>query len=313
MIDLRQMRQFVAVAEELSFRRAAERLNMAQPPLSQAIQRIEADIGTKLFHRNKRQVILTRTGETMLEEAHRVLDQAERAVSHIRDVAHGHKGRIKIGFVLTACYELLPRVARVFRRANPDIHIELHSMGSAEMVKALQEHQIDIAFLRPPLGAIEHLSVRSIYAEPLVAILPEDHPRAGQETVDLSDLTTPLYTLMPMPGWQSTFQTRITSLCQANGIEPEIIRDPIHIVSMVAAGMGVGIGPQTSRRLQLNGVVFRELGAVPDDLQMELAMAWRTNTTSRSTTLFAETAIEIARELYSTVNQDRPYFTEATS
>lgn len=305
MIDLRQMRQFVAVAETLSFRRAAERLNMSQPPLSQAIQRLEADIGAKLFHRSKRQVVLTRTGEVMLEESQRVLSQADRAVSHIRDVAHGHMGRIEIGFVLTASYELLPRVARAFRKTNPNIHIELHSMTSADMIRALQEHQIDIAFLRTPLVAVEPLSITPIYAERLAALLPEDHPLAGQETVDLADIEPPLYVMVPVPGWHTPFQTRIVGVCQAHGIEPEIIHDPIHIVSMVAAGMGVGIAPRTSRRLQLDGVVFRELGGVPADLQMDLAMAWRTNAVSRSTTAFRETAVQVARELYPTMNEDR--------
>lgn len=313
MIDLRQMRQFVAVAEALSFRRAAERLNMSQPPLSQAIQRLEADIGAKLFHRSKRQVTLTRTGEVMLEESQRVLGQADRAVAHIRDVAHGHMGRIEVGFVLTASYELLPRVARAFRRANPNIHVELHSMTSAEMIRALRERRIDIAFLRAPLAAIERLSVTRIYAERLAAILPEDHPLAGAETVDLADLAKPLYVMVPMPGWQTTFQTRIVGVCQAHGIEPEIIHDPIHLVSMVAAGMGAGIGPRTSRRLQLDGVVFRELGGVPDDLQMDLAMAWRSNAASRSTTAFRETAVEVARDLYPTMHEDRPPFGEGGS
>lgn len=302
------MRQFVAVAEELSFRRAAERLNMSQPPLSQAIQRLEADVGAQLFHRSKRQVVLTRTGKVMLDEALRLLGQADRAVSHIRDVAHGNKGRIEIGFVLTACYELLPRVARAFRKANPDVRVELHSMSTAEMVKGLQERQIDIAFLRPPLTAIEQLSVRRIYAERVVAILPEEHPLSSQETVNLSDLTTPLYVQAPTPRGHSTFQTQIVSLCHTNGIEPEVVHDPIYIVSMVAAGMGVGIGPEKSRRLQLDGIVFRELSGVPNDLQMELAMAWRTNATSHSTKVFVETAIEIARELDSTKSEDRPFF-----
>ena len=310
MIDLRQMRQFVAVAEELNFRRAAERLNMSQPPLSQAIQRMEADLGAKLFHRSKRRVMLTRTGEVMLDEAHRLLGQADRAVAHIRDVAGGRKGRIEVGFVLTACYELLPRVTRIFRAANPGIHVELHSMSSAGMITALQENEIDIAFLRPPLGGVEHLSMIQVYAEHLVAMLPDDHPLADRERIELADLTAPLFVMMPTAGWHTTFQTRMISLCQAHGIEPEIVHDPIYIASMVAAGMGVGIGPQTGQRLQLDGMVFRELGGVPDDLEMELAMAWRTGATSRSALRFAETATDVAREMYSAINPSRPHFTE---
>ena len=248
-----------------------------------------------LFHRSKRQVTLTRAGEVMLEESHRVLDQAERAVSHIRDVAHGHMGRVEIGFVLTASYELLPRVTRAFRRANPNIHVELHSMNSADMIRALQERYIDIAFLRPPLAAI----------------LPEDHPLADRERVDLADLMKPLYVMVPMPGWHTPFQTRIVGVCQANSIEPEIIHDPIHLVSLIAAGMGAGIGPRASRRLQLDGVVFRDLDGVPDDLNMELAMAWRTNAASRVTTAFRETAIDVARDLNPTMDEDRPFFKDS--
>ena len=248
-----------------------------------------------LFHRSKRQVTLTRAGEVMLEESHRVLDQAERAVSHIRDVAHGHMGRVEIGLVLTASYELLPRVTRAFRRANPNIHVELHSMNSADMIRALQERHIDIAFLRPPLAAI----------------LPEDHPLADRERVDLADLMKPLYVMVPMPGWHTPFQTRIDGVCQANSIEPEIIHDPIHLVSLIAAGMGAGIGPRASRRLQLDGVVFRDLDGVPDDLNMEFAMAWRTNAASRVTTAFRETAIEVARDLNPTMDEDRPLFKDS--
>jgi len=297
MIDLRQMRQFVAVAEELNFRRAAERLNMSQPPLTQAIQRIEEDIGAKLFHRDRRKVTLTRTGEVMLTESHRVLAQADRALAHVKDVARGRLGRVEIGFVLTASYELLPAVSRGFRERNPDIHLELHEMTSAEQIAALLDHQIDVAFLRPPLAEIEGLAMESIYSERLVAILPDDHPLAAEERVDLEALDMPLFAMVPT-SWYTTFQTRLVRACQRAGLEPEIINDPVHLVSMVAAGMGVAIGPHAVTRLRLDGILFKELDGLPDTLMMELSIAWRESAVSQATKSFVENAREIGATLY---------------
>ena len=304
MIDLRQMRQFVAVAEELSFRRAAQRLNMSQPPLSQAIQRLENDIGAKLFHRGSRRITLTRTGEVMLDESHRVLAQADRAVAHVKDVARGRLGRVEIGFVLTASYELLPAVTRGFREANPDIHLELHEMTSAQQIESLLDHRIDVAFLRPPLAEIQGLSLERIYAERLVAILPEGHGLADRERVALEELDMPLFAMVPT-NWYTTFQTRLVRTCQRVGLEPEIINDPVHLVSLVAAGMGAGIGPHAVTRLRLDGIVFAELDGLPGNLLMELAIAWRTSAASRATAAFIEAARGIAGPLYKAVIQDR--------
>ena len=297
MIDLRQMRQFVAVAEELNFRRAAERLNMSQPPLSQAIQRIEEDIGAKLFHRGKRKVTLTRTGEVMLTESHRVLAQADRALAHVMDVARGRLGRVEIGFVLTASYELLPAVTRGFRQSNPDIHLELHEMTSAKQIAALLDHQIDVAFLRPPLAEIEGLAMERIYSERLVAILSDDHPLATAERIDLERLDMPLFAMVPT-SWYTTFQTRLVRACQRAGLEPEIINDPVHLVSMVAAGMGVAIGPHAVTRLRLDGILFKELDGLPDTLMMELSIAWRESAVSPATNSFVETSRDIGAKLY---------------
>lgn len=297
MIDLRQMRQFVTVAEELSFRRAAERLNMSQPPLSQAIQRLEEELGAKLFHRNKRRVTLTRTGEVMLDESHRVLAQADRAIAHVMDVAKGRLGRVEIGFVLTASYELLPAVTRGFRESNPDIHLELHEMTSGKQIEALLDHQIDVAFLRPPLAEIEGIAMERIYSERLVAILPDDHALADAESVSLDTLDMPLFAMVPT-NWYTTFQTRLVRACQRAGIEPEILNDPVHLVSMVAAGMGVAIGPHAVTRLRLDGIVFKELEGLPDTLMMELSIAWRESAVSPATNSFVSSSREIAARLY---------------
>lgn len=297
MIDLRQMRQFVAVAEELSFRRAAERLNMSQPPLSQAIQRLEHNIGAKLFHRGKRQVTLTRTGEVMLEESHRVIAQADRAIAHVMDVARGRLGRIEIGFVLTASYELLPAITRGFRGKNPHIHLELHEMTSNQQIQALLDHQIDIAILRPPMTKIEGLLIEIIYYERLVAILPDNHQLAANNRIKIDDLNTPLYAMVP-PNWYSAFQTRLVQVCQRAGLEPEIINDPTHLVSLVAAGMGVAIGPHAVTRLHLDGIVFKELDGLPNDLIMELAIGWRKSVTSRATLSFVASSRKIGTSIY---------------
>lgn len=305
MIDLRQMRQFVAVAEELSFRRAAERLNMSQPPLSQAIQRLEEDLGAKLFHRGKRKVTLTRTGEVMLDESHRVLAQADRAIAHVMDVGKGRLGRVEIGFVLTASYELLPAVTRRFRENNPDIYLELHEMTSAQQIEALLDHQIDVAFLRPPLAEIEGLSLERIYSERLMAILPDDHPLADEKRIQLKTLDMPLFAMVPS-NWYATFQTRLVRACQREGLEPEIINDPVHLVSLVAAGMGVAIGPHAVTRLRLDGIVFKELDGLPDNLMMELAIAWRSSAVSRATVSFVESSRHIASSLYRALAETDP-------
>ncbi|MED6310044.1 MAG: LysR family substrate-binding domain-containing protein, partial [Pseudomonadota bacterium] len=230
-------------------------------------------------------------------ESHRVLAQADRALAHVTDVARGRLGRVEIGFVLTASYELLPAVTRGFRQSNPDIHLELHEMTSAKQIAALLDHQIDVAFLRPPLAEIEGLAMERIYSERLVAILSDDHPLATAERIDLEMLDMPLFAMVPT-SWYTTFQTRLVRACQRAGLEPEIINDPVHLVSMVAAGMGVAIGPHAVTRLRLDGILFKELDGLPDKLMMELSIAWRESAVSPATNSFVETSRDIGAKLY---------------
>src|SRR6201996_5473653 len=186
-MELRRIQYFVAVAEEAHFGRAAERLQMAQPPLSQQIKALEAEMGVVLFHRTTRKVELTPAGERFLDRARRILADVDDAVTEAGQVAQGMLGRIAIGFTGSATYDLLPALVRVLRADLPGIELDIHGeMLTPDQVAALADGSLDLGLLRPPVRTAE-VEVRVLRREPLIAVLPEHHPLAGRNRVRLSD------------------------------------------------------------------------------------------------------------------------------
>ncbi|MCU0569630.1 MAG: LysR family transcriptional regulator [Oculatellaceae cyanobacterium Prado106] len=279
MIELRHLRYFIAVAEELHFGRAAERLHMAQPPLSQQIRHLEEQVGFQLFQRTKRKVELTEAGQIFLTESYKILRQLEQAIQTGRQVSRGEAGQLVVGFVSSAAYNVLPEILRAFRAHLPQVKLELHELTTDQQVRWLQENRIDIGFVRPPLEDAA-LNCQIIFQETLVVALPETHRFGDRPTLSLTDLANENFIIFPRtlaPG----LYDQIISLCQQAGFSPNVVQEAIQmqtILSLVAAEMGVAIVPLSLQKLQRLGVVYKSLQEKTP--QAAIALTWHKQDTS---------------------------------
>jgi DNA-binding transcriptional LysR family regulator len=261
-MDLRHLRYFVAAAEELHFTRAAERLNISAPTLTQQIQVLEADLGVMLFRRTKRSVVLTEAGRRFLEEARATLRQAEQAAQVARQAARGEIGSIEIGYVTSAsCLGLIPAVVAAFRHENPWVELRLHRMETVRQLAALGQGQIDLGFLRPPLRYPPGLTGALIWKQPFVVALPCDHALAGESRVRIASLAEqPL--IASSVELELGFGGQIQEIAAEGKFTPKIVNrapDILTILTMVAAGVGCAFVPASFRRIAMPGVVYRDL------------------------------------------------------
>lgn len=273
-MELRHLHYFIAVAEELNFSRAAERLHMAQPPLSQQIRQLEAELGFQLFHRTKRQVQLTEAGHTFLTEVQQVLQQLDHAVLVGRQASRGEVGQLAIGFVSSTAYNVLPPILQAFRRQVPDVILELQELTTREQLQSLLEGKLDVGFARPPVEQPE-LATATIFREPLMVALPESHPLRNHAHVAVRSLANEPFILFPRAVAPGLYDP-IISLCLQAGFSPQVVQEAIQmqtIVSLVAAEMGVAIVPLSLQNLQRQGVIYKPLqDATP---MVEVVMIWR--------------------------------------
>jgi DNA-binding transcriptional LysR family regulator len=272
-MDIRAMVCFIAVAEELHFRRAAERLHLTQPSLSQRIRALEHEIGTDLFVRDRRSVALTPAGKAFLEPARRAIDNARIAKEQALRAARGEVGRLRLGFTVLAFYGLLPEALQAFRRRHPDVDIELVEMNSPSLETALITGTIDLAILHPPLGHPE-LMVRSLPDEPLVLALPESHPLVALEEIPIEALADEPMLIAPRSVGPSIYDRMIT-LFQSEGVTPHVVQEvtPMTTLSgLVAAGTGVGFVTRGLSRQPRPGVCYRPVTPTPPSLPM--AASW---------------------------------------
>jgi len=273
-IELRHLRYFVAVAEELHFTRAAQRLHVSQPPLSQQIKWLEARLGTPLFERTQRRVALTAAGAAMLPEARAALAQVEVALRAAQRAARGETGRLRIGFVPTADFTDFPKRIRSFRAANPDVEVDLHTLYSGELADAIRANRIDAGLLRQPFDSTG-LATEVYLREGLVAALPKRHPLARRRSIRIRDLAGEPWILFPRstsPG----FYDLLIAHGRRGGSEPRIAYESETLqttLGMIAAGAGVSLMPESVRSLERRGVVYRPIdGPCP---VVELVLAWR--------------------------------------
>jgi DNA-binding transcriptional LysR family regulator len=272
-MELRHARYFVAVAEELHFGRAAERLLMAQPPLSQQIQNLEEELGVQLFLRTKRRVQLTEAGKAFLPQARLMLQQAEQAIQVAQRASRGETGSLTVGFVGSACYALLPPLLRRFRENYPDVHVTLHELTTSQQVQELQQHRLHVGLLRPPISDTA-LRVETIFREALIVALPNDHPLISLSQVPLRMLANEAFILFP-PTLGPGFYHQIISICLQVGFTPRVAQEAVQmqtIVSLVAGGMGIALVPASLLNLQRVGVAYRPLQE--ETPLFETAMAW---------------------------------------
>jgi DNA-binding transcriptional LysR family regulator len=292
-MELRHLRYFVTVAEELHFGRAAQRLQIAQPPLSQQIRQLEEELGVQLFHRTKRSVQLTEAGQLFLEEACQILTRAEQAIQIVQRADRGETGRLTLGFVGSATYSILPGVLKVFRRRFPEVLLSLHEMTTTQQVQALHEDRIHLGFVRPPIYEQE-LMIESILKEPFVAVLPEFHRLANETQISLLTLANDPFILFPRY-LGSGFYDQIVNMCQQVGFQPQVAQEAIQmqtIISLVAAELGVALVPASVQNLQRVGVVYKALAESTS--QVELAMIWRPDKISSVLQKFLEVTRQVA-------------------
>jgi DNA-binding transcriptional LysR family regulator len=235
----------VAVAEELHFRRAAQRLAMSQPPLTAAIRRLEAEIGATLLERGNRAVALTPAGATLLEEARKLLRQADLAVLAARDAAAGRLGIVRLGYVGSAMYGRLPAVIRSFRRGHPGVRLELREATTAAQVAALHAGELDVGIVIPPFGGEAGLHVQPFDADRLAIALPAAHRLSSRAGLRLADLAEEPFVLWPAREGRG-FHDRVIRLCAAAGFVPEVVQEAhgMHaVLSLVAVEAGVSMVP----------------------------------------------------------------------
>jgi len=259
-MELRHLRYFIAVAEELNFTRAAEKLHIAQPPLSQQIQHLEAELGFQLFRRTKRTVHLTAAGQVFFEEAGKILQQVDRAIQLGRQTSRGELGQLTIGFVSSSAHNVVPAILQAFRTRCPAVKLELHELTTNEQLQRLRFGQIDIGFVRPPVEE-DGINSEIVFREPLIVALPETHHLADRAKVELRQLSTEPFILFPRSQAPGLYDL-IVSLCQQAGFSPIAAQEAIQmqtIVSLVAAEMGVAIVPASMQNFQRSGVVYKAL------------------------------------------------------
>ncbi len=262
-MELRHLRYFVAVAEQGHITRAAEILGIQQPPLSQQIKALEDELGVQLLRRKPRGVELTDAGAAFLERARAILDEVDRAFASTRRTARGEEGRVVVGFTSSAPFHpFVPRVIRMFREASPHVSLTLEESGSSELVHGLHTEVIDAAFIRSPVADVVGLLVQPLLSEKMLVALPTGHALANQgEPMALTELATHTFILYKRPGAPGLYDSIITA-CRGAGFSPRVGQEAPRIVStlnLVAAGLGVSIVPESLRRLQMDGVVYREL------------------------------------------------------
>lgn len=265
-MELRHIRYFVALAEELHFGRAAARLGISQPPLSQQIQALEYELKVKLFERSNRRVELTRAGAAYLPEAREILAHAARAIEIARRVDLGEMGEIRVGFMPSA--PLIPEIMRGFlrfRQARPGVQLTLSEQPTAELIGALLDRRQDVSFIRSPgpprlspvLEAVHFLS------EPLAVFLPTDHPLTRLERLGIADLRDEPFILFPST-WGANVFDQVLMLCHAAGFSPRIVQEARAnhtILGFVAAGIGISVLPHCLRNIAIENLVCRRLDA----------------------------------------------------
>jgi DNA-binding transcriptional LysR family regulator len=296
-MELRHLRYFVAVAEELHFGRAAARLHIAQPPLSRQIRDLEREIGTPLFDRGPRGVDLTHAGAAFLPEARLVLAQAERAQRTAQRAARGETGRLRVGFVEAATHSgILPDVLSFFRMHLPSIGLSLLEMDSSQQADALREGRIDLGVLSsPPLDAARWLQSELVYEERLVAAIPETHRLAGKQRLALRDLATDAFILRPRSVDPASYDD-ILARCRAAQFSPAVAQEAAGwhtIIGLVSAGVGVAFVPESLAQLRRPGVVYLPVRDLT--VSVSLTVVWKQGERSPVRERFVTTLRAVAR------------------
>ena len=295
MLELRHLRYFVAVAEALNFSRAAERLHMAQPPLSAAIRQLEQELGTELLLRTTREVKLTEAGQTFLEGARRTLAELDRARIDTQRAAAGEIGHLRVGFSWSARFETLPAIGRGFRDSHPGVSLLTEEMWNSRMLPALRSGAIDVAVSLCPevAGEFSYLPIRSA---PVIALLAQSQPLADREAIELRELSEEGFLFFPRQLAPRLYDF-MTGLCRHAGFEPLVRGDSFHSgweLQILADVDLVALAPASVAHELPEGITAVAITDPPD--QLETAIVWRTDDPSPTNHAFREAAHAVFRD-----------------
>jgi DNA-binding transcriptional LysR family regulator len=281
-IEIRHLRYFIAVADRLSFTRAAEHLGIAQPPLSQQIQALESELGIMLFDRKTRPLQLTQAGLAFLADARSILATLQQAVHNTKRIHVGELGYVVVGFTSSMANGVLPDILRTFQQDYPDVNLILREENSSVQIDRLRAGQADLVFIYQDYQTIqsEDLKVLPLPPEPLVVVLPEYHRLVARLTLSLSDLAGEPF-IMPLPQLEAGLFPRIEAIFKQAEIEPNVVQKALFMVTilgLVSGEIGVSILPSSVQNLQRKGVVYRPL--IEETIADRLTAVWLSDNTS---------------------------------
>lgn len=295
-IDIRQLRYFVAVAQEQHVGRAAQALNISQPPVTRQIQQLEETLGSKLFIRHAKGVTLTEEGALFLDEARTMLKLLEQAREKIRHARNGELGQLDVAMFGSAVFGKIPQIVLEFRRRYPAVNVALHTMAKPRQLESLQNRSIDLAFNRliePRPG----LSIEELRREQLFLAVHEKTPLAQMGTVPFREIEA--YPLILFPASRAAgFAERVRWMCSRAGIVPNVVQevgDPVTGLALVASGFGICLVPESMLSVSLSGVRFCQITDYPGDLTVDLSCIYRS--TERRPVL--NNFLSVAREICS--------------
>ncbi|MFD0859883.1 LysR family transcriptional regulator [Roseovarius aquimarinus] len=296
-MNLKQLTYFMAVADELHFGRAAERLGIAQPPLSRQIKQMEEDMGAILFSRGRSSITLTQAGERLHERGRDILNQIEDTQLEVRRIGQGAEGRLRIGFVGSATYGILPNIIKSFRANYPQINLSLLPMNNAQLHRQLINRAIDVAFARPTLVDVE-ITVKKLGEEPLVLATPDTIDTGNRRSADLAQFTK--YNMILYPEYpRPSYADFVLEACAAKGVEIKnrvFTMDLQTALSLVAIGEGVCIVPASVGNAQRNGIKFLKIE--PDLAQTALSVNYRLDEQGVHVRQFINIAQRVARKIF---------------
>lgn len=307
-MELRQVRHFVTLCETQNFHRAAEALNMSQPPLSISIRKLEQELGVALFERQARGVSLTQAGLEALPHARKILAEAEAMADAARATVQGMGGRLSVGFVGSAIYALLPKVVPLFRTERPAVDLRLREATSLEIIQGLEIGELDIGVLRTPVFDPGDVALEPLSQEEMILLLPKGHRLGGRRLVRLEDLREE-----PLIGYDRTrlpnFWHLSLNACDAAGFQPRIVEEAAHLhtlIALVESGIGVALAPAVSRIPGADRVAYARLTVRGAPLMVGLALATRRGESRPARDAFIAALREAAGRLADEGRASRP-------
>lgn len=296
-MEFRHLKYFVVVAEERHFTRAAERLGMAQPPLSQQVRKLEREIGAQLFHRLTRGVELTDAGRVLYEDAKRIVDQVEQAKTRALSAARGQTGHIRVGFASSVVFHpVIAEIVRAYREAHPDVRLSPSESNVSALIDDLLAERIDLAIIRQTSQESERVKIEPLFDEDMLMVLPPQHELAGRTSISLHSIAQETLIMFPR-AIAPVLYDEVISACQRAGFSPRLGQESTQVasaVSLVAAGFGVSIVPRSIRQILAPGVTFHAIeGPQP---KAQFVIAYRSTECSKVVRDFLQIARSLSRD-----------------